>query len=287
MGELSNLKTLRDKLSTKSEETSLGILAETGFIPENLRTTDSLRRLTSLPTVDLQELRRVVDVLSMTIMPWSYFKPEAYQEESYELQASIKRFVSDSESSFNVYVAAPVQYYDAARHVEDEEDLPIFAGHSIAPAFLAMGMALPLFRTIKRELSEIRNRANEHSRRIQDVENQIIQLGNRVDRLQAQAERQQAMQIQQNLRQAKLERELKAAESRSNFMAYEPMMIAIPKNRSIMEDGHAIVGPCWGPDFDAIVMVALKLRKYEGQRRNLESTIQSMSIDDRPNRNWY
>lgn len=254
------------KWATKATRSAMEVLATDRHLPKSLPVNSKLTRLGGLPTVDMGELRRVVDVLGMVIMPWAYLKPASYEGEGRGLKNAIRVFEIDAKPAFNVYVAAPVQYYDAALHVAAEEDLPIFAANNIAPTFLAMGMALPMFRSIAADIKALKGVAREHSQRLRVAEQQIRELNSRVDQLQAQAERQQAEQIRQNLRQAKMETELRAARERTSFMAYDPMMVAIPKGRSVMDDGHAIVGPCWGPDFDAIVMTALKLRKYEGQR---------------------
>ena len=260
---------MKERWNRRSEEASLSVLSAEGHLPEGLTPPAKVARLAALPTVELAELRRVVDVLDMVIMPFAYLKFSAYEKEKWELRAAIEAFAAETPAAFSVYVAAPVQYYDVPRHVAAEEDLPIFAGRHVAPAFLAMGMALPMFRAITRDLKAIRDRTNSHSERLRQAEEQIIQLDTRINQLQATVERQQAELIQQNLRAAAREEELRAAEARTSFMAYEPMMLAIPKGRSVLDPGHALVGPCWGPDFEAIVMTALGLRKYDGQRAAL------------------
>jgi hypothetical protein len=275
-GEWDAMNAIHTRWRDKAHNAAMQVLATEGMVPDTLRSSEPVIRLSGLPTVNMEELRQVVDVLDMVIMPWEYMKPSAYEKESSELRSAIKQFVEDSKGAFNVCVAAPVQYYDTSRHVAAEEDHPIFAGRHVAPAFLAMGMALPMFRAISRDLAAVRDRTNAHSQRIQQAEQQIQQLDSRVTQLQAQVERQQAEQIQQNLRQAKMETELRASAARSSFMAYDPMMVAIPKGRSVLDNGHAIVGPCWGPDFDAIVMTALGLRKYKGQRETLKAAIKTL-----------
>lgn len=194
---------LRDRWARGSEEASLAVLAAEGYLPEALRHNAKISRFAALPTVDMGELRRVVDVLDMVIMPFAYLKPAAYEKERFEMRGAIDSFALETPAAFSVYVAAPVQYYDATRHVAADEDLPIFAGRHVAPAFLAMGMALPMFRALTRDIKAIRDRTNSHSERLRQAEEQIQQLDTRVNQLQATVERQQAEVIQQNLRAAR------------------------------------------------------------------------------------
>lgn len=272
---------LIDQLTTRFREanatTTAQIFSETLTLPNELRVGD-FAWATRLPTVEMAELRRVVNVLDMVVMPFSYMTPAAYEKESREIRAAIPKFNDTMRAGFNVYVAAPVGYYDVSRHVADAEDLPIYASDRVAPAFLAMNMALPMFRAIKQDLSQIRERTNEHTRRLGEAETQIRGIGVRLTQLSQQVERQQAEQIQQALRIAENERALREAEARSSFMAYEPMMVAIPKKRSVLDNGRVIVGPCWGPDFDALVMTALALRKFDGQREALRGVVASVPV---------
>jgi hypothetical protein len=268
-------RSLSERWEEKAAQEALGVLAETGYLPTHLRKNPVVARLSNLPTVDMAELRAVIDVLDMTIMPWEYLNPSAYEKETWEMRGAIAQFAKDAGKPFHVYVAAPVQYYDVRRHVAAAEDKPIFAGLHVAPAFLAMGMALPLFRSMKADIAAVMDQTNRHTQRIAQAEQQIQQISVRVAQLQTQVERQQAEQIRLNLQQARMEAELTAAKARASFMAYEPMLVALPKNRTVLDDGHAIVGPCWGPDFDAVVMTALNLRKHAHQRATLTQAVRS------------
>lgn len=275
------LRCMFERWEERTIQKALEALGENGHLPAHLRKNPVVTRLANLPTVNMAELRAVIDVLDMTIMPWEYLHSSAYEKESWELRGAINQFAKEAGTTFHVYVAAPVQYYDVTRHVAAEEDKPIYAGQRVAPAFLAMGMALPLFRTIKRDLSAVMDRTNGLSQRVSQAEQQIQQLSARVAQLQTQVERQQAEQIRLNLRQAQMEAELTAAKARASFMAYEPMMVALPKNRTVLDDGYAIVGPCWGPDFEAIVMTALNLRKYPHQRTTLAQAVRAFMPGER------
>lgn len=272
--ERSSLHELRGRWNDTARSEALKGFAESGAFPSDFQGPKEVMRLAGLPKVTMSELRRVVDLLDMVIMPFEYLRPESYAQEPREMKAAIEAFARETPDVFSVYVAAPVQYYDAMRHVKAESDLPIFTSARLSPAFVAMGMAIPMFRTIMQEVSEIRDRTNAHSSRLRQAEQQIVSLDARVTQLQNTVERQQAEMIRQSIRMAKMEADLKAAQERASFMAYEPMMLAVPKPRTVHDDGYALVGPCWGPDFEAIVMKALELRKYEGQRERLRTAIE-------------
>lgn len=293
-GDRESLSRIALRNSTFASNAVRTAFAECGWVPDDMMNAEpNIKAVASLPRVDMAELRRVVNVLDMVVMPFEYLTPASYEKEDYRVQASISKFdkmmsaqnltlqwatgrrgnsyttAPDGKSPFKVYVAAPLRYYDVTRHVASASDEPIFASNRAEPALLALTMAMPMFRSIFSELNQLRDRSNEQQRRFNEVTLQVQGLNHRLSQLESMVERQQAEQVRQALVQREMQAELRRVEARSTFMAYEPMMIAIPSHRSVMSDGWALVGPCWGPDFDAIVMTALQLRKYDGQRAEL------------------
>lgn len=58
------------------------------------------------------------------------------------------------------------------------------------------------------------------------------------------------------------------------FMAYEPLMFAVRKGTDLLSDTEdALIGPCWGPDFNDIVAASLEWKKINGQRNKLSSKL--------------
>jgi len=58
------------------------------------------------------------------------------------------------------------------------------------------------------------------------------------------------------------------------FIQYDPMLIAMSPSSSINDNnGIAFIGPCWGPDFDDIVLPSLGLKKVEKQREEIHSIV--------------
>lgn len=56
------------------------------------------------------------------------------------------------------------------------------------------------------------------------------------------------------------------------FELFEPMMFAIPKGTSLRADVPAYIGPCWGPDFEEILLVAASLQR-KGRREDAEKKL--------------
>ncbi len=50
----------------------------------------------------------------------------------------------------------------------------------------------------------------------------------------------------------------------------DPLLIAVEKGEDIRSSNtQVIVGPCWGPDFDELALLALNLTLKKNQRKTL------------------
>jgi hypothetical protein len=57
-------------------------------------------------------------------------------------------------------------------------------------------------------------------------------------------------------------------------MMRDPLMFAVPDGVDPSTDnGWAILGPCWGPDFDEIVFTAIGRKIIPDQRKLLSKTV--------------
>lgn len=94
----------------------------------------------------------------------------------------------------------------------------------------------------------------------------------RQDRQEAEAFRIRESQMRQRAEAAAMRREIEEMEAR-RWTAWEPMMLAFPASRTVRDDGWAAIGPCWGPDFEDIVLAAAGLAGKPGQRARLHEFV--------------
>jgi len=279
--ETSSLKSLQKKLSTRFNVLRSGILLDKHSLPKVLWSDDgddTLTKAAKAPRIQLSEAREIADKLGFVIVPFEYLDPRSFEDESTELKKAIKAFDAKLSDMYDIYVLAPVHHYSIAKHVRATSDLKIYPGKPCEQAFLAIDMAIPVFRSIFLNLDQLRNQAeetaehvNRNAAAINANKQEMKNLSRRVDTLQKQVERRRADAIIEATKQEKLRNELRELRARDSFMAYEPMMLAIPKDCGVEADVPAIVGPCWGPDFEEIVLTALDMRKIEGQGEMLDA----------------
>jgi hypothetical protein len=268
--ETRTLMKMTERTSHRLLERRAEILTKTGTLPDELRLEDDALTLASkTPTVSLADARMIADKLSFLIMPFEYMDDRAVDAEKHAMVTAIRGFAAGLGNWFDIYVLAPIPYYDVRKHVMAKDSLSLYAGSAVAQAFMAITMSIPMFRAILGEVTDLRNRMERVDARVTKAETELQNLARSIKDLQAQAERQQAETILAQKRAAAQQRELEELRARRSFIAYEPMMLAVPKGTSFQADGLAIVGPCWGPDFEDIVLTALGLRKIEGQRAEL------------------
>lgn len=279
--ECDSLKSLQKKLSTRFNVLRSEILLNKHSLPGVLwgeDGNDTLTKAAKAPRIRLSEAREIADKLGFVIVPFDYLDSRSFEDESAELKKAIAAFDARLSDMYDIYVLAPVHHYSIAKHVRATSDLKIYPGKPCEQAFLAIDMAVPVFRSIFLNLDQLRNQAeetaehvNRNAAAINANKQEMKNLSRRVDTLQRQVERQRAEAIIEAAKQEKLRNELRELRAQNRFMAYEPMMLAIPKDSSVEADVPAIVGPCWGPDFEEIVLTALDMRKIEGQGEMLDA----------------
>jgi len=278
--EKSSLKSLQKKLSTRFNVLRSDILLKEHSLPKvlwNEEAKDTLTKAAKAPRINLSEAREIADKLGFVIVPYEYLDSRSYQDESPELVSAIKAFNKKLSDLYSIYVLAPVHHYSVENHVRAVSDLKIYPGKPCEQAFLAIDMAVPVFRTIFLNLDQLREQAEETAERVNSntaaintSRREIKNLARRVDTLQKQVERQREEAVIEATKQENLRNQLNELRAQNRFWAYEPMMLAIPKESSIEDDVPAIVGPCWGPDFEDIVVTALGMKNIEGQGEMLD-----------------
>jgi len=278
--EAAALRGLQKRLSTNFNNLRADILLDKHSLPGTLWSDDgrdTLTKASKTPRIDLSEARAISDKLGFIITPFEYLDPRSYKDESKDTKRAIKAFDSRLSGYYNTYVIAPIHHYNIERHVRATSDLEIYAGGSCEQAFMAINMAVPVFRSIFLSLDQLKNQAektaervNENTAAINSNAQEIKNLARRVNDLQRQVQEQREREIIEAARQERLRQELETLRSQNRFWAYEPMMLGVPRNATIKDDVPAIVGPCWGPDFEDIVVAALGLKEIKGQGEMLD-----------------
>lgn len=256
-----NLRNMRARLMGKVSGFRVEVLGRTGSLPLALQTEDDyLTRLARTPKVELRAVREVADKLGFAVMPFSYLDKRSYEKESSQMQMSIGSFVSECSQAFQIYVLAPVDFYSIKQHVMAKEDLPIYAGHHADQAFMALTMALPMFREMIDDISHLNKAQAKTQKGLKDLDTRLQELAVKVEQLQKNEIAREAKEREMVAEIERLRRE------QASFIARDPMLLALPKGSSILEDGFGFVGPCWGPDFPDIIATLRDLLKIEGQR---------------------
>lgn len=224
---------------------------------------DVLTTAAASPWATMASLRELADALRFVLMPVELLKTEVTLHADAPHQA-IQEFKKLS-PWFNVYAMAPHGYYSLQQHIQLEKEAePIY---STQTAFAAVEMTVPMLRQMQGEINKLRQGYDRHERRLDQNDASLKALSVKIDAIQAQVQKQQEEQLRRELKALK-EAEL-AAQKAEQFRLLDPMLIAFPKSSSVHEDGLALVGPCWGPDFHEAVARALKLEVVAGQRKTL------------------
>ena len=242
-------------------------------LPSDLtKTQDVISLAAQSPKVSLKEVRPLADKLGFAVLPFEYLADESWEEETYEKQRSIQAF-SELKPWFNIYVMTPLDFYSVQKHVKSKEDLPIYSPSFAAQSFMAISMAIPMFRSMRGDIEQLAQNDRRLANQLQSVNEEIKNLKLRVDDLAKAIDQQTREAAAARVREKELIQRLEEYEAR--FVPLDPMMLAIPKDISIRDaKGHCIVGPFWGPDFPKIVEAALQLEAVEGQRTKLRVGLQ-------------
>ncbi len=227
------------------------------------------RKLAQTPTTRVEKVRAVCDALGFIVFPLEYLDDRSFQsanDNGYYVKQSVERFKEALGGTFHLYVVGPVGHYSVDKHVKSTSgaDLPIYAPTSSSQAFMAIQMMIPMFRAMRADIAELKSDYREQDRRMAKVEQEVAALKTRVTRLEADviAQREAATLQTRRIELASL--------TRTRWYAEEPLVIAVPKDVDVQSGkGVAFMGPCWGPEFDENVLIALGVNVIEGQRKSL------------------
>lgn len=243
-------------------------LIEYGRLPKEIIGNDKLSILASSPKAHLHDLRMIADKLGFLIIPIQFMHPQATASETWETKSAVKQFSDfNNTKSFTVYVLCPPSYYYLKAHVQAEKDIQIYVGKPNEQAFMAVGMTIPMFRSIHKDIQEMKNDARQLSSRQNNLEIEMTNLATRIASLEKAFEHSQREAALTSVKSVKIRA---AIESEPSFMAYEPLAFLMPTERTLTSETEVFLGPCWGPDFPAILLEMIALEKIKEQRELLD-----------------
>jgi hypothetical protein len=305
--EVATLERLGMKMATQMDGLRASILNATMTLPEELRVSPSggqtFALLAATPVVEIAEIRRLADLLGFVVFPYEYLAPEALDSADSETQKAISAFVQrgpkvSASTATRTWVLAPLPFYDLDRHITAAVDWPIYAGQSIAQVFMTLGMVVPMFRSLRADIKQLQDVETRVGREVQSVKLRLEQLHDNFEREQArrlvaearevearlEAERRHAEETRasarrhaeelaesESRRRADLVR-LEQVVQRRRWLRHDPMLVQLQEGRSITDEGLAWVGPCWGPDFETVVLSSFGLNQVAGQRAAIEAS---------------
>lgn len=237
-------------------EVLMGSLTDTGLWTDN----DILTRAAKAPKMWLKDVRDAADRLGFVAMPFEALDTRSYKNDR-EFSQVVPTFDRYLNPFFDIFAVAPPSYYSFEQHIQAASDAIIYTRRH-EQAFMAVSMMLPTIRAMREEIKDQRSQGNALTKTVQSLK---VQLADLEARFEAYAKEQARQKAAEQSRLVELEAQIAA----TRFTAWEPMLLALPEGQHFATAEWAIVGPCWGPDFEALAMELLGFNKIEGQRQNL------------------
>lgn len=243
-------------------------------------------RLAESPRAKLSDLRSLSDALALTIIPVDYLSKKSY-EGSYNVENQVNLFRKAAhEQEMDVYVMAPVRHYDVLRQIKSQDPGGQMYSLHHNTAFESLQMTMPALvmmsdaivnigsdlQSIFKRLDSLESTVKSTVRGLELMDKRMTELSKRVDE-------QQEQRLLEQIQIKKLEEDLIRARAESSrafdwFAVGDPMVFALPKGTSLATgEALAIVGPCWGPEFDEVIVKALDIMTIPNQRESLKNTL--------------
>lgn len=247
------------------------------------REPDFLSKAQQTPQVSMKSVIRLADRLGFMVMPFDYLDRRVVTDDEFatpETQDQITAFQDKLGEWFDFYVVCPPSFYSMRQHIEAATELPLIAPSTARQAFMAIDVSVSMFRTMMNDIKALRNRQDGQEERLRRLDDDVKNLARKVDSLQQQVDDQQAAIMRQRLEaQAQRAQIAKFAnlERERRLRIEEPMMLAVPKGLEVTSAAAwALVGPCWGPDFDDVIAAGLELEVVSGQRERLAAAVKAL-----------
>jgi hypothetical protein len=218
----------------------------------NLFAEDTFAMASKLQKSTTQELRRIADKLGFIIVPFTYVtNPIITMAENKDLINPVLEFNESMCNTFDIFILGPISIYDMSKHISSKGDKILYWDLS-NPTISAVEMILPALRELSKRVSTIEEKVNS-------LEESVGQMTTQLENLERQIAENKLAIAQEAKENAALSKRLTDIKAQS-FSRRDPLVFAVPKETNIREDNtFAILGPCWGEDFEDIVLESLGL----------------------------
>lgn len=282
--EISEYSEIGQHILDKEAEVFQSFWDEVGFIPKDFDYScldtkmqyNYLSDLSQYPIVKVSELKKMANALSFVILPMSYINMdkiiEMYAEEddfyaekirdSYNEFEEIVSNCRDYAGEQQLYMLAPISFYDPWEEVSSEELLPKYFPKKLHHLSTTLGMIMPTQRnlykmiktneknleglneTMQENFKAVEKSINECHKRIDWIEALTNSLESRVRSSEARANRMELQLYDMHLQVTKLEYML--------YCLLDPIIFSVDADTDISDsyyDGaNAHIGLCFGTD---------------------------------------
>lgn len=234
---------------------------------------DQFTALNRLPKAGIAQFRNLADMMNMVIFPVDYtdiYEVFKTQPNNFSLkvhyQYITKLVETDYTTKYNIYMLAPIQYYNLWNHIKSNKDLPIYYPASLESVFTTIELMVPAQRNlylatkantdnIAKLAANMDNIETSLKTNIDTINNKLENVIARVNTLEAKQIELQQKQLIQEEENKKLKQQLVTAEMyMASLRNVDPIMFAVPANVNITtEDANALIMMFWGADIDEMI----------------------------------
>lgn len=235
---------------------------------------DNLTKMSKSPKILGKDVKAIVDKFGFIAIPVECLNEKSYENEFWTTKKEITNFGKNLDN-YNVYVITPIEYYSLENHVyKNTEEKGIYAGNHTM-VFTSVIINIPMFRSMLNTIAGINDGVNKLKTENSTIKQSLQQIDATLKNLQRLVDQQQTQLIQQQLKIKEQTESLQRFEQMA-LRVIDPVMIAFDKRIDINSDKFdtscCFVGPCWGPDFDEAVSLALDLKIVKNQRSTLNKS---------------
>ncbi len=232
---------------------------------------DNITKISKSSKIMGSDVKNITDKFGFITIPLECLNEKSYENEEWYRKKEIVNF-GKNVSDYNVYVITPIEYYSLENHVyKNTKEKGIYAGNH-GMIFTSVVINIPMFRSMLNTIANIKDGVDKLQTENINIKQSILQIDNTLKNLQRQVDIQQKQMIQQQLVIQQQTEALQRFEQMA-LRIIDPVMIAFDKNVDInsaeFDQTCCFVGPCWGPDFDEAVSLALDLKIIKNQRSSL------------------
>lgn len=253
---------------TKVMRTELDVSYRDGKVKTSFyERTDALGYMASKEQVLLSEMLRVAEALGMVIIPYEALDSRSLKAEPYYIREKAELFKRLAYTvNLDVYVIAPIELYNVLAHVKMEKAAFTWSKrHDVT--MQTINLQLPLFKALNGAINSLDSRVTALEATQNIIQTQLQSLQEQMSHLQSnqnRARKQEFLKTQSDAGYAEVHE--------NSFSAMDPLMFAVPAGtRLTAEDAISIIGPCWGPEFDDILLQVSQLKIIPKQRKKLET----------------